>query len=549
MSGGERVGQREIRDAVSRGARPTVVDRIINYVDPVRGLVRMRSRMTQALVGGYTGGSRSRRSLESWKVTSGSADADLLTDLSVLRDRSRDLVRNAPIAGGAVNTIATNVVGTGLAMQSRIRADVLGMSEEAQAAWQRNAELEFSVWAQSPDCDITRTQNFYELQNLVCRAALESGDVLTLLPSLRRQGDLYGLKLQIIEADRLSNPGAAIDAPALAGGVQMDEYGAPVGYHIMRQHPGDLRLTAREWDLYPAFGQKTGRRNVLHHFVRLRPGQTRGEPLLAPVIDSLKQLDRYTEAEIMAAVVSGMFTVFVHSDGPGLDLANSQSMGYETGATSSDKDAKMGYGAMVDLRPNEKVEFADPGRPNAAYDPFVMSILKQIGMRLGMPFEVLMLSFTASYSASRAALLQAWKFFGVRRAWLAASFCQPVYETFLAEAVAKGRIAAPGFFADPVVRAAFCGAEWQGDGPGSIDPLKEALAIEKRLDIGITNLQKETSAYDGSDWETNHAQQAKERRMRERDGLLADKITGEPLKDPANPAGDPAQSADLPEQT
>jgi capsid protein len=86
--------------------------------------------------------------------------------------------------------------------------------------------------------------------------------------------------------------------------------------------------------------------------------------------------------------------------------------------------------------------------------------------------------------------------------------------------VATGRISAPGFFADPAVRKAWCGAVWLGDGPGSIDPLKEANAIEKRIDIGLTTLAEETAAYDGGDWEAKHMQRVKEHRMRSEAGLL-----------------------------
>ena len=43
----------------------------------------------------------------------GSADADLLPALPELRNRSRDLARNNPLAGGAINTVVTNVIGTG----------------------------------------------------------------------------------------------------------------------------------------------------------------------------------------------------------------------------------------------------------------------------------------------------------------------------------------------------------------------------------------------------------------------------------------------------
>lgn len=106
---------------------------------------------------------------------------------------------------------------------------------------------------------------------------------------------------------------------------------------------------------------------------------------------------------------------------------------------------------MIGLAPGEKVSSVDPGRPNAAFDPFVMAILRQIGVALEIPFELLVKHFTASYSAARAALLEAWKFFYTQRKWLADNFCQPVYEAWLTEAVLSGRVSAPGFFDDPLV--------------------------------------------------------------------------------------------------
>jgi capsid protein len=215
-------------------------------------------------------------------------------------------------------------------------------------------------------------------------------------------------------------------------------------------------------------------------------------------------------------------------------------MGKETGASASDTDLKMAGGAILDMAPNERVDFADPSRPNTSFDAFVMSILRQVGVRLGIPYEVLVMHFTASYSAARAALLQAWKFFFVRRAWLATKFCQPIYETFLAEAIASGRLVAPGFFRDPLRRMAWCGAEWQGDGPGSIDPAKEVTAVEKRLALNLTTLQTETAAYDGRDWEANVVQAGREREKRKKAGVLVETVPAA-----ASPEEPPA---DQPEQ-
>ncbi|KKL74956.1 hypothetical protein LCGC14_2059700 [marine sediment metagenome] len=112
-----------------RKIEPNLMDRVVSYVDPVRGARRMRARVAMALVGGYLGAKRDRRATKEWRVTQNSADADLLPDLPMLRERSRDLVRNSPIATGAVGTVLMNVVGTGLNLVPRPDGEVLGMTE------------------------------------------------------------------------------------------------------------------------------------------------------------------------------------------------------------------------------------------------------------------------------------------------------------------------------------------------------------------------------------------------------------------------------------
>ena len=79
-------------------------------------------------------------------------------------------------------------------------------------------------------------------------------------------------------------------------------------------------------------------------------------------------------------------------------------------------------------------------RPNTAFDGFVLAVLRQVAVGLELPFEVLIKHFTSSYSAARAALLDAWKFYKGRRAWLVWTFCQPVYEMVVSELVAAGYV-------------------------------------------------------------------------------------------------------------
>ena len=112
-------------------------------------------------------------------------------------------------------------------------------------------------------------------------------------------------------------------------------------------------------------------------------------------------------------------------------------------------------------------------------------------------------AFNASYSASRAALMEAWEAFHGRREMLINMFCQPVYEIWLSEAVARGRIKAPGFFDDPRIRAEWCRARWIGPVQGQLDPLKEAKAAVLKINHAIATHGEVTREMGGGDWESN----------------------------------------------
>lgn len=539
---------------IAEAMRPNVFDRIITAVAPAVGLRRMKARAAMALAGGYLGARWDRRQTKGWVLTTGNdADGDTIGDLATLRDRSRDLIRNAPLATGAINTVCQSVVGTGLAVQARPDAEALGMTPEEATKWAHQAEREFRLFADTAECDITRTQNFYGLQDLAFRSAMEAGDVFAVLPMLESKSTPYLTKVQLIEADRVENPTGVMDGAKVgtgnvcAGGVELDTNGAPVAYHIRRFHPGSMQgRTNKSSDRFVAFGEKTGRRNVLHVLDRKRVGQTRSAPMLAPVIEPLKQLDKYTEAEIMAAVVSSMFTVFVKTpDGQG--LANGLTSQLSAGASlandgqrGKNKDSEqisMAPGAVVDLMDGDDVTFANPMRPNTAFDGFVTAVLRQVGVALGLPFEVLIKHFTASYSAARAALLEAWRFYMNRRAWIAHVFCQPIYEAWMDEAVASGRISAPGYFQDAGLRRAYQRAEWIGDAPGSIDPVKEVQAAQQRMDAHLTTHAEEAMALTGTVWEEKFPQIVKENKMLAEAGLLPSPGTpsGAPGVQPSEP--------------
>jgi len=494
------------------------IDRVINYFSPGRGAQRLRARYAMALAGAYHGSSKKRRPLSEWSPSAGDADTDIISELPDLRERSRDLIRNNPLACGAINTKVTSVVGTGLKLKSRIDRNILNMTEDQADAWESRTEAEWRLWAESKNCDVTGAQNFAGLQDLSFRSTLENGDVFVLTPSKSDRFRPYPLQLQLIEADRVCNKDNTPDNDTLAGGILKDSNGRPKEYHILKGHPGNIYTKSNEWETVLAYGNRTGRNNVLHLFRKLRVGQSRGVPDLAPVIETVKQLGRYTDAEVDASVISSFFTVFIKSEyHAGLSPMMPTT---EIGGKTTDKDYKMGSGAILDLLPNESIETANPGRPNQTFDNFVLAISRQIGVALELPFEILVKHFTASYSAARAALLEAWRFYMGRRKWLEDVLCKPVYELWMTEAVALGRIAAPGFISgDPLIKMAYLGSEWTGPSKGQIDELKEVNAAKERLALTLTTHSEETAALTGGDWEQKFPQRAKEEKMKKDAGI------------------------------
>ena len=485
-----------------------VIDKAIATVAPEAGLKRAAARQKMHILNsgyGNYGANLTKKSLAGWLFAGGSHREDIEDNISVLRQRSRDLYMGIPIANGAVKTMRTNVVGRGLHLKSAVDREILGITAAQAQKLEKQIEREWKLWAESPDCDIERIDNFFELQQLVFLNWLMSGDCLAVLPVKPRINQPYDLRVQLVEADRLSSPDYCDSWDnKVVGGVEVDKDGEVIAYHISDQHPLSGEVTDYKWHRVEAYGAKTGRRNVLHIMCRERIGQRRGVPFLAPVIESLKQLGRYTDAELVAAVVSGMFTVFIEKEDASSDEAIGSMIPKEEQIDAADESSlELGPGAVMDLNPGEKVHDSNPGRPNSGFSMFVEAICQQIGASLEIPYELLVKRFNASYTASKGALEEAWKMFRMYRAWLAADFCQPIYEEWLAEAAAKKRIDAPGFFTDPLIRKAYCKAEWNGPAKGMLDPVKEVTAAEKRVANGFSTRSSETMEMTGGDFYAN----------------------------------------------
>ena len=492
-----------------------LLDRMIANIWPQKAVEReiARTRL-KFLNSGYShhGANTNRKSVRDWDSESNSPDEDINANLSVLRSRSRDLyMGGANIATGAIKTTRTNTIGSGLVLKPSIDNEFLKMTDEEAEKWEQTTTREFEYFAASVNCDRFRLNNFYELQQLAFLSMLLSGDVFVLLPYKPRQNFLYDLRIQIIEGDRIRTPTDLQDNRNISEGVETKD-GEIAAYYVFNKHPNSYDYDS-SYKKVQAFGQMSGRRNILHLMESERPDQTRGIPILAPVIESLRQLGNYTKAELTAAVVSGMFTVFISQETPELGLGEGIPEDEQIDADNP-HSYELGYGSIVNLGIGEKPHTSAPGRPNVAFDSFVNAIMRRVGASLELPYELLIKHFSASYSASRAALLEAWKMFRMRRKWFANDFCQPIYEEWLTEAVAKGRIYAPGFFDDPIIKAAYCKAEWHGPSQGQIDPLREVVAAIRRIDAEISTREREAAEMTGTDYNVNHRQRIKEEQGR-----------------------------------
>lgn len=429
-------------------------------------------------------GSRDGRTLGEWKTNAGSANEHISESLDDLRNDSNDLVANNALAAGAISTYCTNVVGTGLLLSPAIDYEYLGLSEESAAEWQKNVEREWKLYCKT--CDLTRTKSFVEITSLVLRSYLTNGDVFVNLPMIRRDNTVYETTLNLIEGHRISTKNEMLESDRLIMGVELDEYGCPTGYQYSTSSGLGHEKT---WRRLRAFDDQ-GNPLILHIFRKLRVDQNRGIPLLAPIIETIKKIDTYAQAEIDAAVLNSFFTVFIkkrESTG-NLPIDAVANLGGETGAKSADDDVTLGSANIIELlKDEEEVQFADPNRPNANFGNFFKDFVSQIAIAINIPYEVLLKQFQSSYSASKGAIIEATKSFDEQERFLIDSFCQPVYEAFLFEAVAKGRIEAPGFMTDPLVRQAYCETEWIGPGQNELDPTKGAKAAELRMKNGTSN--------------------------------------------------------------
>lgn len=416
---------------------------------------------------------RFTRLTSDWLALGTSADAELHTSLRAMRARSRQVIRDIPLAKNAQRVVVNNVVGSGIGMQSQVMSNsgILNerVNEQIERAWER--------WCEADHCHTAGKLNFSDMLRMIVGQLVESGEVL--VRKIRRPfGKDYPVPfaLEIVEADQLADEYTGIQTSAghtVRLGVEVDEWNRPVAYHIYPNHPGDINF--RHVD--PSTLIQVPADDVFHLYVADRFPQTRGVPMLHAVLDRINDLGAYSQAEIVAARASANIVGFVKTPEP---LGGVQET--ENGERLIDSEP----GTFRTLLPGEDFVGFNPSRPNTGMEAFIRLLQRDIASGLGISYESLSKDYSQSnYSSSRLSLLDDRDRWRVFQQWLIRNFLDPVFKEWMTAAVLSGELNIPTYYTNP---GKFNAVHWKPRGWSWIDPTKEVEAYIKAVGAGFMTI-------------------------------------------------------------
>lgn len=483
-------------------------------------------------------------------------------DYSALRLRSRLAAWESTEAGALFCRLADNVVGSGLQLQSSPIWDLIDNPRlekpEDREKYTQQIELRFWLWANSPEASADYRLTLQEMQAFVFRNLLRDGETAHVLRYADGKKDrISPLSIQHIDPEQIETPlgkqaesDAKIRGNRIKDGVEISASGEMIALHV--KDPETCTYTrVTTWG-----GAGAGRRWVLHPIISDLIGATRGTPWLAPMLHELEKLTTYKTAELECAINNAVILGYIETEiagtkGPGLGAGASLRTGAAPSSSQIDgtpqRSAVSEAGIWIQsLGKGQKLSTLDTKHPNAGFEAYVNAVERSLGASVGIGREVLHLLFSNNYSASRATLILFWKTVTHWRDFLVAQFLRPVYEAWFGEEIRAGRLVEVGeAWGDPIKRAAWLNATWDGDSLPSIDPLKDAQADDARIAQGATTREAVARKYNGSDFAKNVQRLAEENKQLDDAQVKAapmDPATGKPPVPPSDEPGkdDPA---------
>lgn len=474
---------------------------------------------------GYAGAEPSR--LDNWEFASQAVNVLIHGASPRLRSRVRDLVRNFPPFGRAVTGYTAYVLGQGARFQSLA---VLPDGSPNVAA-RRIIESRFKAWMES-DADISRRLHWYELQRLMCRQMLESGEAF-FIKAYRGPGEAWRVNpfcLLPLEADRLTDLGrdqldsADRDGVKMFAGVEYRERtGEALAYHVAD-------------DGYAGKVSRVDARDMLHIFQTLRPGQMRGVTPLAPAILFARALADYSQSELDAAKMQSKYIAFVTSEDPQLaQAARGIRVPGRPGATSERPapSERLENGIIEWLRTGESVQFAaPPARPSDAYERFTRSVHRMVSITCDVPYEVISGDYTGvNYSTLKASRVDAQMLLVPHKQLVEHQHISPVLLAWMdCDALTRPDLY-PGYWHNPELYRA---GLWIHGGLPSVDPLRDGNADVLAVNNGFKSPQQVIMSGGGDPDEVMRQRQEWARKLAEA-GLApaADTALPSPRNNPA----------------
>jgi len=412
-----------------------------------------------------------------------SADSELHPVISRIRARSRDLARNNEYARRYLNLLKTNVVG-----QHGFKLQVKALDPRGTLDTDGNNAIEtaFKAWGKRGNCTADGKMSWVDVQKMVMEGLARDGEVFI----IKHRGNSFHdtFALEFIEPDQVDEEkNERLDnGREIRMGVELDKFRRPTAYHLLTSHPGDYDFASM---VKSPKHKRVPADKVIHIFMPLRAGQTRGEPWMSPAMASIKQLDGWREASIVAARMGASKMGFFTS--PAGD-----------GFVADEMD---GHVPIIDAQPGTfhqlptgvNFETFDPQYPTSEFDSFHKSVLKGVASALGVSYTSLANDLEAtSYSSIRQGALEERDFYRNIQQIMIDHFVRPVYEAWLGAAMEVETVFMPiATFDKFTVASEFRGRAWNW-----VDPMKEMNAAILGMKNGVISLQDVASQY-GKDTE------------------------------------------------
>lgn len=447
-------------------------------------------------------GAQGGRKTAGWMASNTSQDAEVQAAFNVLRNRARDLGRNNNNVRSYLSGLEVNVIGQGIRLQSVVKDETTGITLKDVNA---KIENEWKRWARKESCDVRGMLSFQDIERLIIRTLAESGES----PIIRFVYQKFGrsdvrLSLQILESDHLD---ANYNIKAINGkneirmGVEINEFGRPVAYWLLTQHPGDQGNSSNSQG---QFRVRVPASEIIHFYKHERPAQSRAVTWIASTMLTLRQLGEYLDAATMRKKVEAAVMYFITK--PVSELSDAGAL--DTGVQDNQNVIDVEGGAVFNLNEGENVISPPISATSGADAPFIQNALNNVAAGVGSSYETISRDFSkTNYSSSRLSLMSERDLYKIIQSWIEGNFHQPVFEKFMLMAYTSGVFGFKDYLDN---QEKYDQPRWMPRGFDWIDPYKDVLAEKEELKGNLITLS-DALASRGLDFEETILQIKKEK--------------------------------------